>query len=317
MLVTARDNAQTLELARERWPDVEQIGVPSPRGRAAKALSIAERIRDLRRWARGARPDIALSHNSYAQIAAARSLRLPIVTAMDYEHQPANHLAFRLADRILLPEALHPEAVRSKGATPAKVRRYPGLKEEIYLGDFEPDPAILEQVGITREPETVVVVLRAPPVGALYHQFANPTYERVLEQIGASPHARGVVLARHPEQRAALEGRRNCMVPTRSLDSRSLLYVSDLFVGAGGTMTREAAVFGIPAISVYAGKLGAVDKHLMRTGMIRPQSEFEHRLSERRSESPRSVDELRSRSEALIDRFVGVTLSTANARGEK
>ena len=30
ILVTARDNAQTLELARERWPNLEQIGGPSP-----------------------------------------------------------------------------------------------------------------------------------------------------------------------------------------------------------------------------------------------------------------------------------------------
>src|SRR5262249_5153054 len=157
-----------------------QIGVPSPENRAAKALSIGERVRDLRRWARSTRPDVALSHNSYAQIVAAKSLRLPAVTAMDYEHQPANHLAFRLADRILLPEALPPGAVRSKGATPAKVVRYPGLKEETYLADFEPDLSILDKVGIARGPETVVVVLRAPPVGALYHQFRNPTYEHVL-----------------------------------------------------------------------------------------------------------------------------------------
>ena len=30
--VTARDNAQTVELARQRWCDVEVIGGPSPRG---------------------------------------------------------------------------------------------------------------------------------------------------------------------------------------------------------------------------------------------------------------------------------------------
>lgn len=314
VVVTARDNAQTLELARERWPDVEQIGVPSPKGRAAKALSIAERILELRRWARAIGPDIAVSHNSYAQIVAAKSLGLPIVTAMDYEHQPANHLAFRLADRILLPDALPLDAVRSKGATPSKVTRYPGLKEEIYLGDFEPDPDILEQVGITREPETVVVVLRAPPVGALYHQFANPTYERVLEQIGGSSHARCVVLARHPDQREALEQRRNCVVPERAIDSRSLLYASDLFVGAGGTMTREAALLGIPTVSIYAGELPIVERALESRGLLARVGSSGLQELRRRASQPVSPDALRERAGELIGVFVDTTLRMASAK---
>jgi predicted glycosyltransferase len=314
VLVTARDNAQTLELARERWPNVVQIGVPSPGGRAAKALSIGERIRDLRRWARSARPDVALSHNSYAQIAAAKSLRLPAVTAMDYEHQPANHLAFRLADRILLPEVLPLDSVRSKGATPAKVRRYPGLKEEIYLGDFEPDPTILDKVGITREAGTVVVVLRAPPVGALYHQFANPAYERVLEQIAEAPHARCVALARHPDQRAALAGRRNCIVPEHAIDSRSLLYESDLFVGAGGTMTREAALLGIPTVSVYAGEPPLIERSLEQQGLLtRLDSRGLHELRPRASD-PVSPATLRERGERLISFFVENTLEIASPK---
>ena len=42
--VTARDNAQTVELARERWPDVTVIGGPSPKGRKAKAQAKAQAV---------------------------------------------------------------------------------------------------------------------------------------------------------------------------------------------------------------------------------------------------------------------------------
>ncbi len=105
------------------------------------------RIASLVRWARARRPDVALSHNSYAQIAAAGALRIPVVTAMDYEHQPANHLAFRLAKRILLPQALPRSAVARQGATRSKVVTYPGLKEELYVGNFQPDPGVLDQRG--------------------------------------------------------------------------------------------------------------------------------------------------------------------------
>src|SRR6266480_2382573 len=139
--VTARDNAQTVELARERWRDFEVIGGPSPAGRAAKAWSTLDRTRRLAAWARRERPDVALSHNSYGQITAARTLGIRTVTAMDYEHQPANHLAFRLAHTVLLPAALAGAGIERKGATPRKTRFYGGLKEEIYLGDFQPDPS--------------------------------------------------------------------------------------------------------------------------------------------------------------------------------
>ena len=140
VLITARDNAQTLQLARERWPAVEVIGGDSPRGRLSKVATMSERIAELRRWAARIRPEVALSHNSYAQIVAARSLHIPAVTAMDFEHQPANHLAFRLATRVLVPEMIEVDAIRRQGAKPAKVVQYPGLKEELYIGDFQPAP---------------------------------------------------------------------------------------------------------------------------------------------------------------------------------
>jgi predicted glycosyltransferase len=314
VLVTSRDNAQTLELAREHWPDVEPIGTRSPPGRPAKARAIVNRIRELRRWATAARPDVAVSHNSYAQIAAAASLRLPIVTAMDYEHQPANHLAFRLADRILLPEALPLDMVRRQGASPRRVRRYPGLKEEVYLGDFEPDREILSKVGIDAAPGDAVVVVRAPPTGAMYHQFGNPLYESVMSAIAARPATHSIVLTRHPEQRAALAERRlpGCIVPDRALDSRSLLFCADLFIGAGGTMTREAALMRVPAFSIYAGPPPAIERWLEGLGLLRTMASPADLDRVQWGTDRAALPELRHRARQLTDFFVDAILETGS-----
>ena len=181
IVATARDNAQTAGLARERWPDVEVVGAASPPGRAPKLRAIARRALNLRRWA-SARPiDLAVSHNSYAQIVAARSLRIPVATAMDFEYQPANHLAFRLATRVIVPEALDPSVLRRQGATARKLVRFPGLKEELYIGDFDPDPAALARLGIDCIPQKLAIV-RTPPTGALYHPTRNPLFDE------AAPH---------------------------------------------------------------------------------------------------------------------------------
>src|SRR6478735_3222422 len=80
--ITARDNAQTVELARQRWDDVEVIGGPSAGGRASKAAAMLNRIRQLASWARAEGPDVALSHNSYGQIVAVLGCGVHTVTAM-------------------------------------------------------------------------------------------------------------------------------------------------------------------------------------------------------------------------------------------
>ena len=214
VLVTARDQAQTAELTLERWPEAAIVGAESPGSRPAKAATIVRRMWDLRRWAAGRGIDVALSLNSYAQILAARTLRIPCVTTMDFEYQPINHLAFRLADRILLPEALPADVVERQGARGAKVIRHGGIKESIYLGDFEPDATVLDALGVDRDAGPLVVA-RTPPSRAVYHHFENPLFEQALERIGAQPELTCVVLPRHREQVEQLEalGIANVVVP--------------------------------------------------------------------------------------------------------
>jgi uncharacterized protein len=313
VLITARDNAQTIELARQSWELLEVIGGDSPGDRARKAAALASRVRELVAWARVARPDAALSHNSYAQLIAARRLGIPAVTAMDFEHQPANHLGFRLAGSVLLPEALRGTRVQRQGASTRKARFYPGLKEEVYLGDFSPDRDVLARLGIERMPGSIVVVSRTPPSRALYHGFDNPLFAASLQAIAADERTRLVVLVRHPEQRAALEALQlpRCTLPIAAVDARSLIYAADLVLGAGGTMTREAALLGVPTFSLYAGTAPAVDTLLERAGGLRQLTAVEQLFPlQPRPREPVDLDRLRDRSQELVAHFVSAaTLS--------
>jgi uncharacterized protein len=308
LLLTARDNAQTAELARERFGDVELIGGPSPAGRTAKGCTMAARIYELTGWARARRPELALSHNSYGQILATSMLGIPAVTAMDFEHQPLNHLAFRLARRVLLPAALAVTDVRRQGASGRRVRFYDGLKEEIYLGDFEPDPDVLQAAGITRGENTVLVVARTPPSRAIYHRFGNPLFVDALRTVARNSDSVCVVLARHPEQREAIAalGLSNVVMPERAVDSRSLMREADVVLGAGGTMTREAALLGVPTFSVFAGPTPAVDHWLEQRGALRRLERASALLPlQRRARPPHELAWLRSRSQELVNAFAG------------
>jgi predicted glycosyltransferase len=313
---TARDNAQTVELARERWPDVVVIGAESPPGRTAKAWQIARRAWDLRTWARHERPAVALSHGSYAQIVAARSLRIPAVTAADYEHQPASQLAFRLARRVLLPEALRGSHVEHQGARDGKVRWYEGLKEELYLGDFRPDPNVLRRLGVRRDPGVAIVVARTPPSRALYHQLDNPLFGEVLTTLARRTDVRCVVLTRHPEQRTAIEALHapNVVVPSTAVDSRSLMLAADVVIGAGGTMTREAALLGVPTFSLFAGRPAAADAWLQERGLLqRLQTLADMPPCAPRAQHTDDLAALRERGAKLVDVFVDAALEACGS----
>ncbi len=317
VLVTARNHAQTVALAREHWPEVAVVGGESGPGRAAKVRLLADRARALRSWARAHRPDVAVSHNSYAQVVAARAAGIRAVTAMDFEYQPANHLAFRLANLVLLPEAVPRRIVRRQGARDGKVRRYPGLKEALYVGDFRPDPAVLSRLGIERGPQQPLVVIRTPPTGAIYHRFNNELFVPALEQIARQPQVRGVILARHHGQRQALEdlALATCVIPEVAVDARSLMYQADLVLGAGGTMTREAALMRVPTLSLFAGRVPAVDRWLEERGALaRLTSPEQIRAIRPRPSDPAPLGELRRLGDDSRQVFVEAVVNAASGR---
>ena len=267
VLLTARDHAQTVELARAPWPDILVVGGQSPDGRLRKGFAVARRAEELRRLARRARPDVAFSHGSYAQVLAARAAGVRAVTMMDYEFQPANHVSFRLADRVLVPTVFPADALRRFGARPEKVVRYEGFKEELYLAGFRPDPGVLHELEL--DPERPIVLFRPPPEGALYHRMANERFEELLRLALDHEDTQVILLPRTPEQ-----GRHYALlyprlrIPVHAIDSLSLLAFVDATIGGGGTMTRESSILGTPTYTVFAGRLAAVDAELIRQGRL-------------------------------------------------
>ena len=129
--------------------------VRPPRRRVAAAqaaLAAVAHARDARASAAGAGFDLALAHGSNDLAIAARRLRIPAVNMFDYEFASLQHnIGCRLARRVITPDSIPPERLRRFGVGPEKLFQYPGLKEEYYLADFEPDPGVLDRLGLDRE----------------------------------------------------------------------------------------------------------------------------------------------------------------------
>lgn len=267
--ITARDFAETVPLAHDARLDPHVIGKHGGREVSGKAGNLMSRALSLASWARKRRFDLAVSHNSYSQIVAARMLRIKTITLMDYEHQPANHLAFRFASRIVVPASFPASALRRFGARVGRVRRYHGTKEDVYLAGFWPDPdfsARLCELGV--KPDNVLVLMRPPAVDALYHRFQNTLFDEAIEQLLATENVRIVLLPRNESQRTGYSGREHLIIPPTPLPGADLIATSDLVISAGGTINREAAALGVPAASIYAGKWAAVDEQLVKEGRL-------------------------------------------------
>jgi predicted glycosyltransferase len=268
---TARAFAETVPLANAAGFKAHVVGAHGGRQVSAKAGNLMSRAWSLATWARKLNFDLAISHNSYSQILAARVLRIRCVTLMDYEYQPANHLAFRLTSRIIVPASFPARRLRRYGASVGKVRRYHGTKEDVYLADFEPDPAFgtqLCELGV--HPDNVLVLMRPPAHDALYHRFQNKLFDEALSLLLGKTNVQVVLLPRNEMQRQIYSARENdrLIVPATPLDGANLIAASDLVISAGGTINREAAALGVPVASVYAGQWAAVDEELLNEGRL-------------------------------------------------
>jgi predicted glycosyltransferase len=277
--VTARDFAQTLALCERFGIDHTAIGHHRGAGLAGKARGLADRSLALLGWARGRHFDLALGHGSNDVTVAAALLRIPCSTTFDYEWATVQHTVnCRLAQTVVVPDLIPAERLYRYGAR-GKIAAYPGLKEEYYLADFEPEPAILAQLSLDRTQP--IVVVRTPPAVSLYHRFENDLFGEVLSRLRGT---QTVVLPRTDEQRAELVSDGGFIVPERAIDAQSLIAYADLMVSAGGTMNREAVALGTPVFTVFEGRLGAVDERLIADGRLRRLQSADEVVAVKRSE---------------------------------
>jgi hypothetical protein len=282
VILTARDAFQVCELADQKGLNYVPIGRHHGRNRVMKVLGLAWRSCQLASFYCRHRPDVALSHGARSQIMLCNLLRIPTILVSDYEHSKTPLLMRPKWE--IVPDALPDAGLHSNAA---RVRKYRGIKEDVYAPDFKPDASLMQALGLRSE--DLVITVRPPATEAHYH---NPEAEllltRLMERICRTPGARAVLLPRNQKQEQALRAgypewfaNGVTTVPPKAVDGLNLLWHSDLVVSGGGTMNREAAALGIPVYSIFRGKTGAVDARLEKEGrlvMVRSVEEVKDKI---------------------------------------
>jgi predicted glycosyltransferase len=269
VFVTAREYGQTVGILDRLGMPYTVVGEHGGASKLGKAWALGGRSARLARIVWERRPQLGIAHGSVDLALVAATCRFPSVQMQDYEFaQLQRQIAFRLARRVLVPETIPLERMAKLGVKGEKLVRYPGLKEEYYLAGFEPDPAVLGELGLDRE--KVLVVVRPPPETSEYHA-RNDLYGATIDRLAAAPEAQAVVIPRTESQGEAVRtlAAANLIVPERAIDAQSLIAYADLVVSAGGTMNREAVALGTPVFSTFTGRMGGVDEALIADGRLR------------------------------------------------
>lgn len=294
LLLTARDMYQVCQLLEFYHLPCRVIGGHYGKNKALKVLSNCVRALQLIPLAARYRPDLGVSHGSRAQVLVGKALGIRTLMMHDYEH--STKTGFIEPDWTLMPDVISSRAMsRFRGRT----RTYPGLKEDVYVPRFEPDPSVLSELKIS--PENLVVTLRPPATEAHYHNPESEIlFDATVNRIAKDDNARGVALPRNAGQErqlrekwASLIERGQMIIPAAPMDGLNLIWFSDLVISGGGTMNREAAALGVPVYSVFRGKIGAVDQHLVETGrmtLLTNTEEVDNKLRLIRWKRPKNSD---------------------------
>ena len=266
VLLTCRPLANTIELLDMHALPYHVIGKHYGKNIVKKTIGFIFRIFQLFVFLLDKNIDVAISHSSFYSPVVAWLLGIRSIYLNDNEHAEGNRVSFVFADKIMVPEFLNLQKVKEQWAGPEKIIQYPGVKEGIYLWDYKPNISDNFEFGNIEDKK--IIFIRPEPWTAQYYKGERNFIDQVLMQL--KDVFKIVLLPRGNAQKDYYKQEKftGVIVHKKSISLTDIMANCDLFIGAGGTMTREAAVLGIPTISIYQDKLLDVDNFLIKKGFM-------------------------------------------------
>lgn len=275
VIITARDCSQTIELADLFQLTVTRIGHHHGKNKMKKLLGHISRIGKLVFFMRNKDIAIAISHGSRSQIMTAGILKIPTFVMWDYEYASLSFVHHSI-NCLAVPEVLSADNFDHK-IDSTKIINYPGIKEHIYVNDLLNHDVNLNNLPLDHD--KIIISMRPPAIDAHYHNSRDGSNELFLEALkyfATIDNTLIIMLPRNKLQQKTIKKfiynnqiAKNILFPQNVQNGLKLIWNSDLLVGGGGTMNREAAVLGVPVYSIFLGKIGAVDRYLRDIGRLK------------------------------------------------
>ncbi len=265
-IITCRDLGGSKELLLKKEIPFIELGTHHGKSILNKAIGTISEVK-LRTDFLSKHKEISLilTHQSPYAIVAGYLKNKKTIEFFDNEYATwSNLLSFPLATKLYCPEALKEVNLSKRFLfNEKKLHYYSGIKEGIYLNGFKKDKKIIKELKLK---EKDYVVFRPEANLAHYHPTEKYT-TKIIDKL-VNDRQTVVLVARYKNQKEEYkkkyENKKNFIILEKMIDGPQLIANSKLVLSAGGTMNREACVLGIPVISLYSGKLLAVDGWLIK-----------------------------------------------------
>ena len=258
---TVRDFAETKGLFEKRFgftPSI--IGKHAGENKFMKVLGSFKRIYTLNKNVGDF--DIKISIGGDASSIVAKLRGKFSITFDDNEKAP-NWRYSKFSDLAFWPDTIPLNILKNQGFKEHKLFRYNGYKEDMYIADFKPDAGFL---GVL--PFEKYVLVRPENIQANYVEGNKSIVPLLLKKLSYAGH-NILFLPRYEHDKVYAKDIPNIFIPEKPLNGLDACYYADLVLTGAGTLAREAACLGIPAISFYAGKeLLTVDQDMINKGWM-------------------------------------------------
>jgi predicted glycosyltransferase len=248
--LTTREHPDTLGIAQALGEKPIIVGKYAPSSLSTRLAESAKRTLRFIEMFKDNLPDVAISHQSPELCRTAFGLKIPIILTADTPHAFAvNKLTIPLATKLVVSEALPTRFFKIYCA--GETIQFKGVDEVAWIKDSAPS-----EISDFKRPLIIVRQIETSASYALDEKDSTLEVARKLSTLGTV-----LFLSRYTKEEIP-----GLKVARGFVDSASVLPSADLVIGAGGTMSREAALQGIP--SIVLSKLGRtyVNKYLAKKG---------------------------------------------------
>lgn len=267
VLATSRAYREVAPVAEQAGVELAYVGERGNRGSEEQLLASTRRQEAIIPMVKDFRPQVAVSLASAVCARVAYGLRIRHIAVNDSPHsEVAGRLSVPLSYRLLCPWVIPYKAWQPFGIKPEQVTTYRALDPAAWL---KRDPAPGPVPKLDRSRKTVTVRVQESDAPYLAEADVGWIDDVLTGLFDAFPDANHVALCRYDYQVEDIRNRYGSRwtVPDDVVSGRGLLAATDLFVGMGGTMTAEAALMGVPAISAFQGSL-YTDRYLRSVGLL-------------------------------------------------
>lgn len=265
IIVTSRPLANTIELLDSEKIAHTIVGKHYGKKLSSKLFGYPIRVYRLWQFLRDKQIELSVSQSSFHAPVVAKLLGVKSIYTNDNEHAVGNIPAFLFADTILLPQNFKVDNQILSRLISKKITHYPGVKEGIYLWR----KSFNRQKANSHESSTPVnLYIRPEPSTAQYYKGGENFLDDFIVQ--SKGQYKITVLPRNDDQRKHYASTQfsGISIPKTILSFDEIVKDCSLFIGAGGSMTREMALVGIPTLSVYQDKLLSVDNALINQKLL-------------------------------------------------